>query len=115
MSNESDVQEIEVSMSAAQATINRMQVFMRLVENPDFQAIIEKGYFEDEAIRLVGAKSSPALASEVDQLELDRDIMGVGRLRQYFYAIVQQGRAAEGAIAAEQEELELMRAEGIAE
>ena len=115
MSNESDVQEIEISMSAAQETINRMKVFMRLIENPDFQAIIEKGYFEAEAIRLVGAKSSPALASEADQLELDRDIMGVGRLRQYFYAIVQQGRAAEGAIAAEQEELELMRAEGIAE
>ena len=115
MSNESDVQEIEISMSAAQETINRMKVFMRLIENPDFQAIIEKGYFEDEAVRLVGAKSSPALADEVSQSELDRDIIGVGRLRQYFYAIVQQGRAAEGALAAEQEELELMRAEADSE
>lgn len=115
MSNENDVQEIELNIETAKATIERMNVFMRLVDNKDFQAIIEKGYFEDEAARLVGALASPAMSDEFNQEQMQKDIVGVGRLRQYFYAIVQQGRAAEGAVKADETELELMRAEGLAE
>jgi hypothetical protein len=115
MSNENDVQEIELSIETAQATVDRMKVFLRLVDNKDFQEIIEKGYFEDEAVRLVGALSSPALADEVSQGEMQKDIIGVGRLRQYFYAIVQQGRAAESAVKSNEAEIELLRAEGLTE
>jgi len=113
--NAQDVQTIELSIESAKATVERMKVFHRLVENKDFQEIIETGYFEDEAVRLVGALSSPALADEVSQNEMQKDISAIGRLRQYFFAIVQQGRAAEGAIASNEQELELMRAEGLAE
>lgn len=115
MNNEQDVQTIELNIEAAKATVDRMKVFLRLTENKDFQAVIEKGYFEDEAVRLVGALSSPALADEVSQAQIQKDISAIGRLRQYFYAIVQQGRAAEGAISSDEQELELMRAEGLAE
>ena len=115
MSNENDVQEIELSIEHATATVNRMKVFMKLVENPGFQEIIEKGYFEDEAVRLVGALASPGLADEVSQNEMQKDIHAIGRLRQYFYAITAQGRAAEGAIKSHENELDLMRAEGLAE
>jgi len=115
MNNENDVQEIELTIEAAQATIDRMKVFYRLVDNKDFKEIIEKGYFEDEAVRLVGALASPALADEHNQSEMHKDILAIGRLRQYFYAVVQQGRAAEGAVASSEAELELMRVEGLAE
>jgi len=115
MTNEQDVQTIELNIAEAKATVDRMKVLMKLVDNKGFQEIIEKGYFEAEAIRLVGAKASPALADDESQRELDRDIMAIGRLRQYFFAIVQQGRAAEGAISTDETELELMRAEGLAE
>ena len=111
--NEQDIQTIELNIESAKATVERMKVFHRLVDNKDFQAIIETGYFEDEAVRLVGALSSPAMADEFSQAEMQKDMVGVGRLRQYFFAIVQQGRAAEGAIAADERELELMRAEGL--
>jgi len=115
MTNEQDVQTIELNIEQAQATIGRMNVFLKLVDNQGFQEIIEKGYFESEAIRLVGAKASPTMADDDNQREIDRDIMAIGRLRQYFYAIVQQGRASEGAVKADEAELELMRAEGLAE
>jgi len=115
MNNENDAQEIELNIDAAKATIDRMKVFLRLVENKDFQEIIEKGYFEDEAVRLVGALASPAMADEFNQEQMHKDISAIGRLRQYFYAIMQQGRAAEGAVKADEAELELMRAEGLAE
>lgn len=115
MSNEQDVQTIELNIEQAKATVERMKVFHRLVDNKDFQEIIETGYFEDEAVRLVGALSSPAHADEFSQEQMQKDISAIGRLRQYFFAIVQQGRAAEGAIASDEQELEYMRAEGLAE
>ena len=115
MSNEQDVQTIELNIEQANATVDRMKVFHRLVDNKDFQEIIETGYFEDEAVRLVGALSSPAHADEFSQEQMQKDISAIGRLRQYFFAIVQQGRAAEGAIASDEQELELMRAEGLTE
>ena len=111
MNNENDVQEIELNIETAKATIDRMDVFLRLVDNKDFKEIIEKGYFEDEAVRLVGALASPSLADDVSQSEMQKDMIGVGRLRQYFYAIVQQGRAAANAVKADEAELELLRAE----
>ena len=115
MNNENDVRTIELNIDQAKATVDRMKVFMRLVDNKDFQEIIEKGYFEDEAVRLVGALASPGLADEVSQNEMQKDIQAIGRLRQYFYAITAQGRAAEGAIKSHENELDLMRAEGLAE
>jgi len=113
--NEQDVQTIELNIESAKATVERRDAFLKLAKNKEFKEIIETGYFEDEAIRLVGALSSPALADDVSQSEMQKDMIGVGRLRQYFYAIVQQGNAAEGAIASDEKELELMRAEGLAE
>ena len=115
MNNENDVKEIELSIETAQNAINRKKVFLRLVDNKDFQEIIEKGYFEEEAVRLVGALASPALTSDFDQDQMQKEMIGVGRLRQYFYAIVQQGQAAEHAVQANETELELMRAEELAE
>ena len=109
--NEQAVQQIEVNIETANATIARKEVFLRLVDNPDFKEIIEKGYFEDEAIRLVGALSSPTMADDVTQQELQKDMIGVGRLRQYFYAIVQQGRTAEEAVKSHEQELDYIAEE----
>lgn len=115
MSNEQDVQTIELSIEHAKATVARMKVFHKLVDNKDFQEIIETGYFEDEAVRLVGALASPAHSDEFNQEQMQKDISAIGRLRQYFFAIVQQGRAAEGAIETDEAELEMMRNEGLTE
>lgn len=113
--NEQDVQTIEVNIETAKATVARRDTFLKLAQNKEFKEIIETGYFEDEAIRLVGALSSPALADDGSQAELQKDMIGVGRLRQYFYAIVQQGNTAEGAITADEKELDMIRAEGLEE
>lgn len=99
--------EIELGIDEAKEVIARFDAFKRLIDNQDFKLIIEKGYFENEAIRLVAAKSSPTM-SESDHVELDKDIIGVGRLRQYFMAIHQQGVAAMGAVKSFESERELM-------
>ncbi len=111
--NQADLQEIEVSLETAKKSVDTFKAFERLRLNKDFQLIIEKGYFEDEAIRLVAAKSSPL--SVEDQVEVDKDIIGVGRLRQYFIAITQHGRAQENAIKSFEDEQAAILAEEAAE
>ena len=115
MNNDQDVRTIELTIEEAQVAVAQKKIFLRLVDNKDFKEIIETGYFEAEAVRLVGALSSPALQDEYNQEQMQKEMSAIGRLRQYFYAIVQQGTTAERAIASDEAELELMRAEGLAE
>ena len=115
MNDENDVRTIELTIEEAQVAVEQKKRFLRLTTNKDFIEIIETGYFEAEAVRLVGALASPALQDEYNQSQMQKEITAVGRLRQYFYAIVQQGTTAERAIAANEQELELMRAEGLSE
>lgn len=114
MSNEADLQQIELGLENAQGMVELYEAFERLRNNADFKAVIEDGYFNDEAVRLVAAKSNPNLSAE-DQVQIDHDIMGVGRLRQYFMALTAQGRSAENAIKAYKAERELIHEEEAAE
>lgn len=95
---EQEIQEIEVSIQAARKNVDKMEALLRLIDNKDFKAIIDEGYFQEEAARVVLLKSEPEMQKPDMQDQLDKSIIAIGTLRQYFRTIMQIGRMAERSI-----------------
>jgi hypothetical protein len=107
----SEVQDIDISIEQATSTINKMVSFNKLRNNKSFEEVILKGYFEEEASRLVLMKAEPSMAGPQDQELLLKHIDAIGYLRQYFNTILQFGRMAEKAKLADEQTREEMLAE----
>lgn len=91
MSQDQAMNEIQITRADAQAKVELSAAFDRLRKNTDFQKIIEKDYLEQEAVRLVHLKSHPSQSDEASQRAIDSAMVGIGELRQYFSAIIQEG------------------------
>ena len=109
----SDVKRIEVSIEQAKQQKLEGEVMERLAKNPDFDLLVTKGYMEQEAIRLVHAKSDPTQQTAQDQYVLDCDIRGIGSLASYFGKIRQLGRLSANALEENEAELEIARVEAM--
>lgn len=105
------IQAIDANIKAARKLVELGDALERLKSNKDFQAIIMSGYFEQEAIRLVQAKSNPGLQSPEMQKSIMTQIDSIGNLNLYFTTVAQQ--AALGRKNIEQDES--MRDEILAE
>lgn len=99
------IDQLENSIEYAKARIERCDQVLRLSENPDFQAIVGKGYFEKEAIRLVGLYGSGNLSPE-QLVETQKDMHGVGSFRRFLAQIVQEGQQARSDLQSNQETLQ---------
>lgn len=99
------IDRIEESIEYAKVRIERCDQVLRLSENPDFQAIVAKGYFEKEAIRLVGLYGSGNLSAE-QLIEVQKDMHGVGSFRRFLAQIVQEGQQARSDLQSNQETLQ---------
>lgn len=96
MKNASDVIEnIDVSIEHAQKYVNKMNSVLTLSKNRDFIDVIEKGYFEEEASRLVLLKADPNLQKPEDQASILRSIDAIGHFRQYLGTVINLGRMME--------------------
>lgn len=92
-----DTQAIELSLEQANASIDYMNTFLRLVENADFNKIITEGYFETEAARLVMLKGEPSMQGDESQVAILKAIDGIGAVRQYLRTIIHTGNMAKKA------------------
>ena len=111
--SEPSVKEIELTIEQARANVEAGDQLDRLMKNADFEALVTKGYFIDEATRLVQLKAHPAMKGDMEQKMIIKDIDGIGCLQQYFNAIfalriqsqkaIEEGEAALAEI--EQEEV----------
>lgn len=115
MSNETDVQLIEVSIEEANKQVNLGKALDKLHKNREFKQIILEGFFKEEAIRLVGLKAHPAMQDEAQQAAILKEIDAIGSLRNYFGKIYQGAAMADQSIISHEQELEALRAEGVAE
>jgi len=106
MADESQVEQIELSIEQAKAYVQRRDAMHKLIKNPDFDAIVTRGYFDVEAARLVMAKAEPNMQSPEAQASLDKQIIGVGYARLYFRSILQLGDVAARDLAASETELD---------
>jgi len=107
-----DVETIELSISESQKYIDKMESIFKLSKNKDFNAVIEKGYFEEEASRLVLLKADPSMQSESDQNMINKSIDSIGYFRQYLRSVIQMGRMMERSIEDDKRTREELLAEG---
>ena len=98
-----EIEELELSIDTAKETIAKMESVLKLANNVDFKKVVDEGYFEKEASRLVLLKADPSLQKEEDQNAIIKSIDAIGYFRQYLQTVVQLGRMAENSLQADQQ------------
>lgn len=93
------VENIEIDIARATKFVNKMNSVLRLSQNKDFIDVVEKGYFEEEASRLVLLKADNNLQKPEDQASILRSIDAIGHFRQYLGSVIQMGRMMEKSLA----------------
>ena len=91
----SRIENIDISIEHATKCVNKMNSVFNLHNNRDFIDVIEKGYFEEEASRLVLLKADPNLQKPDDQASIIRSIDAIGHFRQYLSSVINLGRMLE--------------------
>lgn len=89
-----ELEHIDRTIDAYKANIELGNALARLKSNKDFKKIIGELYFREEAVRLVHAKSDPALQSPEIQKALLSQMDAIGNLQSFFLNIerlAQQG------------------------
>jgi hypothetical protein len=110
MNNESEIQQVEVSLEEAERIAEFGAALSRLENNRDFQAVILDGYFQLEAARLVMCTAEPHIKGEARE-GLFAGIRGIAELRQYLLARRSAAEMAAKEIADYREELDELRGE----
>lgn len=90
-----DVESIEISIQTAKQHIAKMEALLALTENKHFTEVIDKGYFQEEASRLVLLRADPSMQKPEDQASILRAIDAIGSFRQYLQTTIQLGRMME--------------------
>lgn len=109
-STANQVQQIERNIRESQKMVDLGDALIRLKSNRDFQKVIQKGYFEDEAVRLVHAKSEVGLQSADSQKSILVQMDSIGNLGQYFATVQYKADMARKAIDYDNESLEELNA-----
>lgn len=99
MSNETQLEAVELSIEQAKESIFSKDALDKLTKNDAFKKVILDGYFVDEASRLVLLNAEPSMQGETEQAAIQKSIIAIGYLRQYFHTIMQLGAMAERALA----------------
>jgi hypothetical protein len=99
MTTSTEIENIEVSIEHANKAVNKMTSVLALTKNKDFVSVVEKGYFEEEASRLVLLKADPSMQKAEDQEAIIKAIDAVGHFRQYLRTLIQLGRMMEKSLA----------------
>jgi len=98
------IEAIELNIQQAKAMVNRGKALQRLSADRDFKEVIIDGYLNQEAVRLVHARSNPALQDEASIKSLNQSMDGIAALLQYFRTLEHSAMLAEKAIEADEEE-----------
>jgi len=103
MSNETEIQEIELNIKQAQDFIELGNCLERLHNNNDFRRLILRNYFNNEPCRLVHLKSDHSQQDPDSQASILRQMDAIGSLVHYFQSIRFQADSAQKAIEADRE------------
>jgi hypothetical protein len=98
MSVAEELENIDISIEQAKASIARKDCLVRLQKNPDYIELIEKGFLEKHAVRQVLLKAHPGLQEEKHQHLLDQQITAIGGFKQYLISVFSEGSSAEVAL-----------------
>lgn len=88
------VNQLESQITAEKEYIELEQALFRLRTNPDYIRIIDQGYLQDAALRLVAFTGSPECVNQIRANTQD-DIQAIGKFRAYLGSINRNARRAE--------------------
>lgn len=111
MSNDQQIQEIELNIEQAKSYVDLAKSVERLMKNRDFKKVILDEYFREEAIRLVHLKSDPSFQEKEKQEAIDVGMKAIGNLKSWLYKTEQFGEMAKQSISDSEAELDELRAE----
>lgn len=106
------VEEIQIDIDAAREVIAVDDALMRLYKSTDFNEVILKGYFQEEAYRLVELRAAPQMQRDEQKDAILRAIDAIGGLQQHFNKVRAMAEQARMAIQDSEQELEQLAAEG---
>lgn len=103
------IDELENSLEASQADIDRLEALKRLMKNPDYKLIIDEFYLKEQAIRLTMCLDDPGMKHLQD--DVLNDLRAIAGFRRQLGVIFQMGEVATQAKADYQQELDEIRGE----
>ncbi len=103
---------IERDIEAAKAAIELGEALQRFKQNRDFKTIIEQEYINKEAVRLVSAIADPAMQRTESQSLIQKQMIAVSYLNDYFRTLEWGARVAESNLRASEAEKDLIQEEG---
>ena len=106
-----DLEQVEIQIDMAQKLRKMRDNCVKLTASESWKDVIDKGYFKEEAARLVMAKSSN-LSSEQMQL-IDNMMLGIGALANYIESVMRRGAEMDQAIGEHEETRDEILAEEI--
>ena len=112
MTNNAALSSLESSIKQSQDDIQFGQALERLRSNRDFNTVINKGYFEAEAIRLVHLKADPKMQTEQHQVDILKQMDSIGALNQFMQTKLHIARLALRSLEADKETRDELLAEG---
>ena len=107
---QTEIEEIEISMEEARGKVKEMEDLLSLTDNPIFQRLIIKGYFDDYALNCLRMSTSIAVDDRTRK-QVELDMHGPSALRRYLDGVIQQGRAAVNAISVGEDQIEQLQEE----
>ena len=106
-----NVAQLEMNISCSKELIAMGEALVRLMANRDFKQVIDVGYFEQEAIRLVHLKADPNMQSAESQRNILMQMDAIGSLKQYLRVKCRVAEQAVHSIAADEETRDELLAE----
>lgn len=89
---EQQLEQIQISKEQAERSVKLLEAFERLRNNPDFNLLISKSYFQEEASRLVMLKADSSFQSPERKDLLSDSMAGISSLNMFFNSVVQMGQ-----------------------
>ena len=97
-------EELAAQKAMCEAVIEEQEAVLRLLENKDFQRVIDKGFMEANVIRQADMAADPNVSEEI-QRNCASGVLASGHLKRYIHAIVIQGNTARNTLERVNEEI----------
>jgi len=111
MNSEQQLEQLEKNMVEAKKFMDVRGSYRKLVKNREFKKVILDYYFNEEAARLVTAKSS-GLDDKQEKM-VDNMMYGIGALQNFFESVEMRGNQAEQAYKEDEDSKTDIIAEGL--
>lgn len=105
--------QLEMNISRSKETVAIGEALNRLMSNRDFKQVVNTGYFEQEAIRLVHLKADVNMQTEESQKSIIMQMDAIGAFKQYLQLVEFKASMAVKGIAFDEATREELLAEDI--